>query len=105
MALGDMLWHLDMLFQSKTKNPEVAQLSLERVMRGELEPAYRYGKRVLMLASAANIEGENLDLKAQRAFVAERKSVDRVGEAVKEQDTVVPKATLTIPVRVNTAKG
>eukprot|EP00918_Siedleckia_nematoides_P055625 GHVU01121447.1.p2 GENE.GHVU01121447.1~~GHVU01121447.1.p2 ORF type:complete len:252 (+),score=25.21 GHVU01121447.1:105-758(+) len=41
MQLGDMLWHLDMLFQSKTKNPEVAQLALERVIRGDVEPAYR----------------------------------------------------------------
>ena len=39
-------------------------------MRGEVEPAYRYGKRVLLLASAANIKGENLDLKEQRAFIA-----------------------------------
>eukprot|EP00920_Eleutheroschizon_duboscqi_P030020 GHVT01072838.1.p1 GENE.GHVT01072838.1~~GHVT01072838.1.p1 ORF type:complete len:124 (+),score=7.57 GHVT01072838.1:31-372(+) len=48
----------------------MAQAALERVSRGEHEPAYRFGKRVLMLASAATVGGENLDLKAQRAFVA-----------------------------------
>eukprot|EP00919_Chromeraceae_sp_WS-2016_P022799 GHVR01054131.1.p1 GENE.GHVR01054131.1~~GHVR01054131.1.p1 ORF type:complete len:114 (-),score=18.34 GHVR01054131.1:13-354(-) len=70
MNLDDMLWHLDLLYRTWTTDPEMAQAALERVSRGEHEPAYRFGKRVLMLASAATVGGENLDLKAQRAFVA-----------------------------------
>eukprot|EP00920_Eleutheroschizon_duboscqi_P005043 GHVT01011700.1.p1 GENE.GHVT01011700.1~~GHVT01011700.1.p1 ORF type:complete len:202 (-),score=10.81 GHVT01011700.1:3-518(-) len=70
MNLDDMLWHLDLLYGTRTMDPEMAQSSLERVTRGKHEPAYRFGKRVLLLASAATVKGENLDLKAQRAFVA-----------------------------------
>ena len=70
MQLEDMLWHLDLLYGTGTKNPELAQTALEKVIRGELEPAYRFGKRVLMLATDAAVEGEDVDLKAQRAFVA-----------------------------------
>eukprot|EP00920_Eleutheroschizon_duboscqi_P032098 GHVT01077418.1.p1 GENE.GHVT01077418.1~~GHVT01077418.1.p1 ORF type:complete len:187 (+),score=4.57 GHVT01077418.1:415-975(+) len=66
----DMLWHLDLLYRMRTLDSEMAQMALETVTRGEHEPAYRFGKRVIMLASAATVQGENLVLKAQRAFVA-----------------------------------
>jgi hypothetical protein len=39
MDLDDMLWHLELLFRSRTKNPELAQTALEKVIRGEIEPA------------------------------------------------------------------
>eukprot|EP00919_Chromeraceae_sp_WS-2016_P081284 GHVR01192026.1.p1 GENE.GHVR01192026.1~~GHVR01192026.1.p1 ORF type:complete len:152 (+),score=8.18 GHVR01192026.1:209-664(+) len=70
MSLADMLWHLNLLYSAKIDNTEMAQASFEKTTQGEHEPAYRYGKRVLMLASAATVVGENLDLKAQRAFIA-----------------------------------
>eukprot|EP00918_Siedleckia_nematoides_P081327 GHVU01178369.1.p1 GENE.GHVU01178369.1~~GHVU01178369.1.p1 ORF type:complete len:182 (-),score=15.01 GHVU01178369.1:184-675(-) len=70
MTLEDMLWHLGLLYGGTMNDTETAQASLEKVMRDEQEPAYRYGKRVLLLASASHVVGENLDLKAQRAFIA-----------------------------------
>eukprot|EP00919_Chromeraceae_sp_WS-2016_P081279 GHVR01192014.1.p1 GENE.GHVR01192014.1~~GHVR01192014.1.p1 ORF type:complete len:178 (+),score=15.19 GHVR01192014.1:477-1010(+) len=70
MNLDDILWHLDLLYGATINDTEMAQASLEKLMRDEQEPAYRYGKRVLLLASASHVVGENLDLKAQRAFIA-----------------------------------
>ena len=70
MNLDDMLWHLDLLYKTRTTDPEMAQTALEVVTRGETEPAYLFGKRVLILAAAATVEGERIDLKAQRAFVS-----------------------------------
>ena len=70
MELDDMLWHLEMLFGSVTRDPELAQTALDQAVRGTHEPAHRFGKRVLLLASAATVKGEKLDLKAQRSFVA-----------------------------------
>ena len=72
MTLEDMLWHLDLLYKTRTMDPEMAQTALEVVTRGETEPAYRFGKRVLILANVATVEGERMDLKAQRAFVGGR---------------------------------
>eukprot|EP00919_Chromeraceae_sp_WS-2016_P081281 GHVR01192022.1.p2 GENE.GHVR01192022.1~~GHVR01192022.1.p2 ORF type:complete len:188 (+),score=12.32 GHVR01192022.1:477-1040(+) len=70
MNLDDILWHLDLLYGATINDTEMAQASLEKLMREPNEPAYKYGKRVLILASASHVIGENLDVKAQRAFVA-----------------------------------
>ena len=69
MSLDDIIWHLDLLYKKRTTDPEMAQAALEVVTGGETEPANWFGKCVLILASAATVEGKRLDLKAQRAFV------------------------------------
>ena len=56
MMLDDMLWHLDLLYKTQTTDPEMAQAALEVVMRRKTEMAYRFGKRVLILANAATVE-------------------------------------------------
>ena len=65
-----MLWHLDLLHKTQTTDPEMAQTALEVVTRGETEPAYRFGKRVLILAAVVTVDSERMDLKAQRAFMS-----------------------------------
>jgi arabinogalactan endo-1,4-beta-galactosidase len=46
----------------------MAQTQLDKMVRALREPAYRYARRVMMLATAAAVTGEDIDLKAQRAF-------------------------------------
>jgi hypothetical protein len=46
----------------------MAQTQLDKLVRAPREPAYRYARRVMMLATAAAVPGEDIDLKAQRAF-------------------------------------
>ena len=60
ISLDDMLWHLDLLYRAWTTDPEMAQTALEVVARGETKPAYRFGKRVLILAAAATVDGEQM---------------------------------------------
>jgi hypothetical protein len=69
-SLNTVLKHLDGLYGTTlTSNPVMAQTQLDKLVRSPKEPAYRYARRVMMLAIAAIVPGEDIDLKAQRAFV------------------------------------
>jgi hypothetical protein len=69
-SLGTVLKHLDGLYRTTlASNPVMAQSQLDKLSRGPREPAYRYARRVMVLATAAAVAGEDIDLKAQRALV------------------------------------
>jgi hypothetical protein len=61
----------------------MAQSQLDKLVRGPREPAYRYARRVIVLATAAAVAGEDIDLKAQRALEVTgpklRKSLEKPG--------------------------
>jgi hypothetical protein len=69
-SLQTVLTHLDGLYGTTlASNPVMAQSQLDKLFRGPREPAYRYARRVMVLATAAAVPGEDIDLKAQRALV------------------------------------
>jgi hypothetical protein len=47
----------------------MAQSQLDKLICWPCEPAYRYARCVMVLATAAEVAGEDIDLKAQRALV------------------------------------
>jgi hypothetical protein len=61
-SFGTILKHLDGLYG--TSNPVMAQSQLDKLSRGPREPAYRYARRVMVLATAVAVSGEDIDLKA-----------------------------------------
>jgi hypothetical protein len=66
-SLQTLLQHLDGLYGTTlASNPVMAQSQLDKLIRG---PAYRYARCVMVLATAAAVAGEDIDLNAQRAFV------------------------------------
>jgi hypothetical protein len=69
-SLQTVLKHLDGLYcTTLASNPVMAQSQLDKLFQGPREPAYRYARRVMVLATAAVVSGEDIDLKAQRALV------------------------------------
>jgi hypothetical protein len=69
-SLQTVLKHLGGLYGTiLASNPVMAQSQLDKLFRGPREPAYRYTRRVMVLATAAAVSGEDIDLKAQRALV------------------------------------
>jgi hypothetical protein len=71
-SLQTVLQHLDGLYGTTlASNPVMAQSQLDKLICGPREPAYRtwYARHVMLLATAAAVAGEDIDLKAPCALV------------------------------------
>jgi hypothetical protein len=69
-SLAETMKHLDQLYGSKiTTNPVMAEAQLDKTVRSLRELANRYCRRVEVLATAAALPGEDIDMKAMRPFV------------------------------------
>jgi hypothetical protein len=62
--------HLGQLYGRKiTTNPVMAEAQLDKMVRGPRELAHCYYRRVEVLATAAALLGEHINIKAMRSFV------------------------------------
>ena len=69
-GLAETMSHLDRLYGSKiSTNPVMAEAQLDKTVRGPREQAHRFCRRVEVLATAAALPGEDIDMKAMRSFV------------------------------------
>jgi hypothetical protein len=68
-SLRETMKHLDGLNSSKITNLVMAEAQLDKTVSAPRELAHRYSRRVEMLATAAALAGEDIDMKAMRAFV------------------------------------
>jgi hypothetical protein len=69
-SLAETMKHLDRLYGSKiTTNPVMAEAQLDKTVRSPRELAHRFCRRVEVLAIAAALPGEDIDMKTMRSFV------------------------------------
>jgi hypothetical protein len=69
-SLTETMKHLDRLYGSKiTTNSVMAEAQLDKTVRSPRELAHRNCRRVEVLATAAALPGEDVDMKAMRSFV------------------------------------
>jgi hypothetical protein len=69
-SLTETMKHLDRLYGIKiTTNSVMAEAQLDKTVRGPRELAHRYSRIVEVLATAAALPGEDIDMKAMRSFV------------------------------------
>jgi hypothetical protein len=65
-SLRETMKHFDGLYGSKITNLVMAEAQLDKTVSTPRELAHRYSRRVEMLATAATLAGEDIDM---RAFV------------------------------------